>query len=448
MPGVIPLLFSLFAALLAAPAFGQEPGPRCPFPAPVGAACPGNTYPIGNGFCVLRCAPGEEQNPWDPNDCRKPVSCADGMEEIAVGVCACAGGKVETASGCACPANFPVDINGKCKNLNDGRSDDPEACGGAGVFLNEQGACECEAPYEQYFAGSRRCLIPRRCVGGIVDDQNECVCPEGQTSGSFDEFEGGSESYRAEGCIGQACYGSVYTCRPKDQTCDGIEGATLFRESCICLERYELLFREISACAIPVDCEGGTVTGRNTCECPEGTRLNNGKCEFLVAEIPQMQCPGGRVVSDQGTCELQCGDDEEPNPFHPDWCRPEFQCPQNQEEIAHGVCRELPKPSRFRCADGYEPDPFFEGPRGPDYPDGTLLYYPGGPLSWLNPGCRPKSDYYSCSGDRVESNGRSGRYGSCVLLCEPGEKPDPNNPDYCLPPRPRRRAEFARASGR
>ena len=126
MPGVIPLLFSLFAALLAAPAFAQQSGPQCPFPVPVGADCPGDTYPIGVGFCALRCAPGEEQNPWNEHDCWTPVRCV--------------GGTVSEANACVCDPGERL-AGGTCETIPVvGATECP-----SGKTRNAQGFCECPA---------------------------------------------------------------------------------------------------------------------------------------------------------------------------------------------------------------------------------------------------------------------------------------------------------------
>ena len=126
MPGVIPLLFSLFAALLAAPAFAQQSGPQCPFPVPVGADCPGDTYPIGVGFCTLRCAPGEEQNPWNEHDCWTPVRCV--------------GGTVSAANACVCDPGERL-AGGTCETIPVvGATECP-----SGKTRNAQGFCECPA---------------------------------------------------------------------------------------------------------------------------------------------------------------------------------------------------------------------------------------------------------------------------------------------------------------
>ena len=199
----VPALFLCGAALLAAPALAQQSGLGCPFPAPVNAACPGDTYPIGNGFCTLRCAPGEEQNPWDPNDCRKPVSCpggtefaegqcecGPGMEEnpFASGSCraafSCSGGKAEVAeSVCECPADLPLEVGGVCQK---------PLCPASGFAFETDSCGECPAGLTAVsipMSNLRRCETPNECdtPGFALNMENECVlsgeCPAAGEAG-------------------------------------------------------------------------------------------------------------------------------------------------------------------------------------------------------------------------------------------------------------------------
>ena len=186
-----PALFFCGAALLGAPALAQQSGPRCPFPAPGGPAdlsCPGDTYPIGNGFCTLRCGPGEEQDPSNEHLCRRASQCPEGRVKTPDGQCleslafSCPDGRVETRDGaCECgPAT--VEVGGECLP--------PSAanCESAGQIL-VAGTCEiasaagCLAAGMVYLPGrgtcGAECPPDFESVGGECRDVCRDRLPEG-----------------------------------------------------------------------------------------------------------------------------------------------------------------------------------------------------------------------------------------------------------------------------
>ena len=171
-----PALFFCGAALLGAPALAQQSGLGCPFPAPVNAACPGDTYPIGNGFCTLRCAPGEEQNPWDPHHCWKPVPCADGMRN-AQNVCElnCESGMEENPfapGSCrvafSCPAEMTETADGVC------------SCPGERVEVaGNKCELQCLEGWEENPFDPNDCRVVYSCPAGLTEtSERVCECPE------------------------------------------------------------------------------------------------------------------------------------------------------------------------------------------------------------------------------------------------------------------------------
>ena len=172
----VPALFLFGAALLVAPALAQQSGLGCPFPAPVNAACPGDTYPIGNGFCTLRCAPGEEQNPWDPHHCWKPVPCADGMRN-AQNVCElnCESGMEANPfvpGSCrvafSCPAEMTETADGVC------------SCPGERVEVaGNKCELQCLEGWEENPFDPNDCRVVYSCPAGLTEtSERVCECPE------------------------------------------------------------------------------------------------------------------------------------------------------------------------------------------------------------------------------------------------------------------------------
>ena len=133
----LPLLAFLAALLAPVESATAQTGAQCPFPreCPPGEevgthdcgvplSCPGESVAIGVGFCVLRCGPGREPNPWREHHCRAPVHCAGGTE-VADGVC-------------DCPANLPFDRDGQCEA--------EVACLSPSVRNADTNRCECPPP--------------------------------------------------------------------------------------------------------------------------------------------------------------------------------------------------------------------------------------------------------------------------------------------------------------
>ena len=239
------LLSCLVAALFSAGAFAQQPGQRCPFCPPThqnqlgncetpdaGPDCPGETDPIGGGYCLLRCEPGKVQDPADPHRCRTASAavcgefglvfrsgenrceseCASGEEAnpFAAGECrvvfACPGGLDETADGvCGCgPAQ--VEIGGEClpasaqncesvgKIFANGACKIPSAanCTAAGMlYLPGQGTCGDQCPPDFESVGGE-CLdicrerLPDRSDGSPLPTPTAgSVCEMDRSHGAY-----------------------------------------------------------------------------------------------------------------------------------------------------------------------------------------------------------------------------------------------------------------------
>ena len=239
------LLSCLVAALFSAGAFAQQPGQRCPFCPPThqnqlgncetpgaGPDCPGETNPIGGGYCLLRCEPGKVQDPADPHRCRTASAavcaefglvfrpgenrceseCAPGEEAnpFAAGECrvafACPGGLDETADGvCGCgPAQ--VEIGGEClpasaqncesagKIFANGACKIPSAanCTAAGMlYLPGQGTCGDQCPPDFESVGGE-CLD--RCRERLPDRSDGSPLPT-PTAGSVCEMDRSHGAY-------------------------------------------------------------------------------------------------------------------------------------------------------------------------------------------------------------------------------------------------------------
>lgn len=230
-----------------------------------------------------------------------------GQDQISIdGACVdrvpCEGGTVSDSNECTCLNRSHRAFMGVCA--------EPVPC--VGGNLSSSNTCRCPGS-QRVFSGI--CAEPAACVGGVLSENNVCECSDGQ-----DLVDGSCRPPCDAGLLRGLDGGCAANCGANEILRGGrcACAENFERAGDICLAPCDLAQVRIDgACVARVQCEGGTVSDLNICQCPDGQE------------------------NVEGTCRPPCGANEVRHPSGECGAVTPLVCASMQQRFDSGICVPL-----------------------------------------------------------------------------------------------------------